>query len=129
MTKLQKRRLLKLADFLENDPVVQDHFDLALFNSAQFRDIGPTARGSTACAIGWCPIVFPTLWTTDENGFPRLKSSDHDYINSFNHTRFFFGLSHHETTRLFMPDEYPYEDTTKPWVVARRIREFVSREK
>lgn len=56
--KLNSKRLLKLADFLDKLP--RSHFNFKEIRS----ESAPTRQlkcGTTGCAIGWCPSVFPRL--------------------------------------------------------------------
>lgn len=52
-------RLLKLAGFLEKLP--KEKFDFSVIVRGREKPRKQLDCGSVACAIGWCPVVFPRL--------------------------------------------------------------------
>jgi len=119
MQTLHKRRLLKLARFL--DKLSPKKFDLNIFSND---------CGSVCCAIGWCPAVFPTYWTRDAFSEPFLKGKN-QYgfykLGSFESAESFFGLNAAESEDLFTVsgEQYSNIDYPKPKDVAKAIRTFI----
>lgn len=145
MNKVQARRLLKLADFLTALP--KQKFDFAVVAHEYGKPMiealkaGKTRCGTTACAIGWMPAVFPRqlMWLRG-NPLGEERSLHVDFkvngkgkYSSFEVAESFFGIDGVESRYLFNPrDEdggretsLPYDATAKQ--VARRIRAFVKR--
>lgn len=135
MKKIYKDRLLKLADFLYNN-VSTKNFDLATFtNYSDYNkyvekdnfEIIPEKLckglkskdcGTTACAIGWSPVVFGRSLTYDVNGDPVVKSDGSPAEN-------FFGCED-ELVFDYLFQESSYRDGHNgPKSVANRIRKFV----
>lgn len=142
-----KERLLKLAAFLKTVP--EKHFNLSSFvsfdagydylNALQIKTkeqcinnltkVGKTLKenpicGSTACAVGWCPTVFPRSFIWDVNETVRLKNNLKKA--NFSAAEEFFGLSYEDCEYLFTPDAYD-NDRQGPKSVAYRIERFVTR--
>jgi len=140
------RRLLKLADFL-------DTLDARLFNLDSFINAHDSKYkpefveealekkdaqcGATACALGWCPSVFPRLvewveadWDVNELEV-ALKNKEDSYgkkITEFAVGDWLFDLNDKYTAYLFDSTYYPEgkrHQTAKK--VAARIREFVKK--
>lgn len=130
MQEIHKERLLKLADFLETVP--ESKFDLTSFVS--FPDNAPEictdekateffvnkltdhTCGTTACALGYCPLAFPGEWVFDHWGLPhevgcQNSRNGHD----------FFGILRPQWAYLFDGDN---ERTPAEEVAV--IREFVA---
>jgi hypothetical protein len=141
MKKLHKDRLLKLAKFLR-EKVPDEHFDLDSFiNTGDYsydrhlKDLPEIAKGkqrgcgTTACAVGWCPAVFPRYWEWQTEMYSeygvRLKDSAHS--SPFGDAEEFFDLSSTECNYLFDPYYYPERRIGKE-EVARRIEQFVKRD-
>jgi len=109
MKTLHKRRLLKLGRFLRDDERVKGHFDMRRFYCNFFRFYcnlfdwrafyKPTGCHTTACAIGWCPAVFPSLWKWDSSEGFQLRGDS--ATNEFYLARVFFGVTSHEVSALF----------------------------
>ncbi len=139
-------RLYKLADFLET--VQPKHFNLGSYvdsrnaaegdesdgysyNELSKDDVkalcavgkGKDAElkcGTTACAMGWAPAVYPRIFRWDiKDGLVCTKNE-----NLEEGAQEFFGISEDEYTYLFMPGSYKKDDKTKPKDVAKRIRAF-----
>lgn len=133
MKSFHKKRLLKLANFLESVP--RKKFDLGVVmvsgNIEQVEAKCPTA----ACACGYCPTVFPRSVTykhTDTdfwgNSERKLKFDvtlkDDPNGNYVSMARKMFGLNYEEVEYLFHPFQYP-ADRQGPKSVAKRIKHFV----
>lgn len=92
-TKQHAERLLTLAYFLKTQ-VPKKHFYMGNFTNQCDVEIVQTLRttepkcGTTACAVGWCPAVFPKdwRWSTSDNSDPRLidrRDDDDPFSDSF----------------------------------------------
>lgn len=153
MNATQRKRLLKLADFLDQLPPQKFDFGSIAIEREKPHMEALKARkescGTTACAIGWMPAVFPRL--TEWKG--RCKLFDGDTLLSvgfrggrgerdFQVAEEVFGLTEQEAEWLFMPDavvdnglmpwDEGYKDMYSPCgsnttakQVARHIRKFV----
>lgn len=136
------RRLLKLADFLEKLPkhrfnlrVIVD--DSKVFDWDNDGDVekgfeerlpgaSPTC-GTAACAIGWCPRVFPRNCTYGglNEGWISVESKTTE-TSDFDFAREFFGLGKEESYYLFDPSYYN-DNRSGNKSVAKRIRRFVQK--
>jgi hypothetical protein len=146
MNAIHARRLLKLADFLDELP--RQKFDFATLVREDGKPVlealkaGKTECGTVACAIGWTPAVFPRLAKWGEvRGFfgvrkivlptdaaARDKSSREALILT---AAKLFGLSEDDTDTLFVPDYYErrgrLRNNATPKRVAKHIRRFVEK--
>lgn len=106
MTKRQIERIRKLIRFLSG--INKRNFNLRTFFSGNLDGLYDIADGrhdcgSTACVIGWCPIVFPRSWTFACFGrhIPNLKKSpDLDQYHQFSE---FFGINLDTTYTICHP--------------------------
>lgn len=130
MNKRQKERLLKLADAIEK--LDDKNFDLRSYVKLK-GDIEDLKQkklncGTTCCAIGWMPSVFPRIceWKlVDEyHGDINVMLKNDPYVTGYEVAREVFGLSDYEAWFLFDPDYYP-EDRRGKKSVLRRIRRFI----
>lgn len=152
MNKRQKARLLKLADFLENH-VSSRNFDLATFTSWQeslqskycdkeegnwstyynlnsnklLNGLKQKTCGTTACALGWAPVIFNRSLKYDEDGTPIFRNNKLGY-DVHNVCVDFFGLDKENEQEhfeyLFTPEAYR-KGRRGPKSVARRIKQYV----
>lgn len=138
---LQVKRLLQLADHLEFGKLGHDKFDFNIWNHGpqNCSDAGsPKGCGTTGCAIGECPIVWPQFWgfiKSNDAYYPRLKESLHDWVyNSISYCGMsFFGITDTEFSGLFQPGDFDMAtwnlgiDTKRKdkRSVARGIRRFI----
>lgn len=112
--KVHAERLLTLAWFLRTQ-VEPEHFDLAMYMSVPSKtfedwstqDLIDPQCGTTACAIGWCPVVFPNACRIIE-------------FYSYDMSTRFFGIDNDEWNRLFSADH-----ARTPKQEARVIEQFV----
>lgn len=125
---MQKKRLLKLADFLETVP--EQKFSLATW--VQSMPTKPEARaegscGFAGCAIGWA--VHAKLF----RGLSFVEEEDQKYVNrgpsykglsDFPAVNHLFDISTNDSFSLFIDTAYPGWSAT-PKQVADRIRKFV----
>jgi len=136
-TRTQKNRLLRLADFLENQ-VKDERFDLEVIAETESCQLpSQTACGTAACAIGHMPQVFPRACkysdidpncldeVSEDNPVSLFVEGKKEFSNyeDFRLAEEFFGLNETEGLYLFMPDSYNIRKGRK--TVARRIRKFV----
>lgn len=132
------RRLTKLATFLKKVP--KKLFDLAVITTFSGDDCKPFSSvvkegleglvkkdlkcGAAACAIGWCPAVFPRLCRWDSSGEVAPRD-DKSYYSSFRTAEAMFGLDTAESAYLFDPVNYDDGGDTTAKQVAERILDFV----
>lgn len=137
------KRLLKLAVFL--DKVPPKAFDLNSFIRIYRYDsnFNPTFAedktikevltgilnkderfdcGSTACAVGYMPIVFPDKFDYDGNSI--IEIGGNNTINNFKNTMKYLGLNMPEMEYLFVDISYRKERRSAK-CVANRIRKIV----
>lgn len=125
---MNKRRLLKLADFLETVPAKK--FDLGTW--VQSMPTKPEAKvegscGFAGCAMGWAihAKLFRGLtfeqpeWPEETNRGPQYKGH-----TGFSAVDELFKIDGHASLYLFVEDQYPNFHPT-PKQVAKRIRKFV----
>lgn len=76
MTKTQRKRLLKLADFIV-EKVPKDQFNMGIYGGLSVLDrplsINQHACGSAACALGWSTVLFKKLGVAFVDGVPKYK--------------------------------------------------------
>lgn len=110
MNQTQASRLLTLAWFLKTEvPACQ--FDLNYFVNTTPKKIGEC--GTTACALGWCPTVFPGQWEWYAGVAPRpLRETVTE----------FFGIDPKDWSRLFSS-----RHTRTPKQEARVIEQLVAK--
>lgn len=115
---MNSQRLLKLAHFLYN--LDESKFNLEQIvsknngktNGAKIVDLQNQSCGTTACAVGWCPRVFPdnARWVDavcgpNEVGIVMFNGDEGtEWLLS---AARFFGISVEEAEYLFMPQQYP----------------------
>lgn len=135
MNYTEKKRLLKLADFLDQLP--RRKFDF----SSIIRKVDEKHKcAAVACAIGWLPAVFPRL--TKWRGLGMSFHAAHGGVcltgenqGSFEAAESLFGITEAEAGALFAPHMgrpwmprsfcFPLTDYATPKAVARSIRKFV----
>lgn len=128
---MNKERLLQLAEHLEKGQLGHKYFSFSVWNSDDWEDGADTKCGTTGCAIGECPFIWPDDWKFDTDGEPVLtgKIGVHDSVLDW------FNLSVPEARHLFIPDaqsEILYGgrnltgDATK-YEVAANIRAFIEK--
>jgi hypothetical protein len=149
MAKLEKKyrdRLLKLAKHLEGRRLGHKKFDFTIFSEGKLNRAGTC--GTSGCAIGECPTLFPRDWRmtveVDINGKrtssgPELRRSKDQYgyrLGNFNAAEKYFGLSENDARVLFQPADTFDDllippgirrlgDRAKPKSVAKNIRNYV----
>lgn len=147
MKKFHKDRLLKLANFLRELP--RKAFDLSVLAKipTESEDACPVnstkqkalSCGTVACAMGWCPTIFPRQiaweisefadWENDNNTIDAsIVLKDNPENKDFQAAIEFFGLNNvEEAYYLFHPWEYP-EGHRNAKYVAKRIESYVNSE-
>jgi hypothetical protein len=134
-TKIWKggKLLLALADFLENDPRVEGHFDMDTVLAAKGYDFYHTkngkpdlqACGTAACAMGWAPMV-PAIHRAGLS-YIKLEHGDwyialHGQVCGFvSAAAELFDIDSSDVAILF----YSCPGHRTPEQVARNIRRFV----
>lgn len=147
MNAVGARRLLKLAGFLET--LHHSKFNLNEWVAGiktKLMSEAPTKKGdcgTTACAVGWLPAIFPKSWGWtkpkafyDSFGNPanadimykRWPDSEMTQGQKLAAAADFFSIDYSDATELFMPAEYTRGDRTTAKMVARRIRHLVKSE-
>lgn len=124
---MNKKRMLKLADFLEN--VVPKHrFDLCIIakENDKGEKPGPNTCGTAGCAIGWMPNVFPRLCQyVERDWFSYLLRVENKETRSkdFKAAEEIFDINSQSSSYLFNPVYYGHKKGKM--TVAKRIRKFV----
>lgn len=134
----ENQRLLKLADYLENN-VKDERFDLEVIAITETCELpSQTSCGTAACAIGHMPQIFPRLCKYSEIDLELCKDEygpgnpywlevegkgELSNLNDFKLAEELFGINEYEALYLFMPDSYNIRKGRK--TVAKRIRKFV----
>jgi hypothetical protein len=126
MNKTHAGRLLTLAYFLKTEMKPRNF------------DMGNYTCGTTACALGCCPIVFPRQWTWHDNETPILRLSQAGFeglkqdtmLRNRSYTAasasWFFGLNEAAIRKLFYPrDEFDCFVERTPKQEARIIEKLV----
>jgi hypothetical protein len=115
---MQRRRLLKLADFLETVP--RRRFDMGFWGNGK----SPKECGFAGCAAGWGTVILPSLemvhteWGT---AFIKFK----DYFG-FKAIQEYFGIDRETSWYIFDSMQYPNQNyNPTPKYVAKRIRSVV----
>jgi hypothetical protein len=112
-----KRRLLKLADFLETVP--RKRLDMSIFATGDLRECG-----TSGCALGWATQIpsFRRAGLYLDETSPRLRGRPR-IVDPFQVAREFFDLSAYDAADLFTPN---YDGSDTPKEVAKRFRKFVA---
>lgn len=144
MNKIGARRLIKLADFLQK--VHHSKFNLNEWVSGintKLMAKKPTRKGdcgTTACAVGWLPNIFPRSWSWTDgqmDAWGMVVGTEIEYKPwgdrglslthnmKLNAAAEFFDIDFDESSSLFIPDEYSDRGNTTAKMVAKRIRSLV----
>lgn len=128
---MKKNRLLELAKHLREGKLGHKEFKYDVYNLGEPSRSVPGC-GTSGCAIGECPIVWPELW--EFNGFYGLPVT---HMNHFEcpspriSSKDFFDLSDDEYDFVFIPDgmcelsRNPLDSTATRKTVAKHIEKFV----
>jgi hypothetical protein len=125
---MNKRRLLKLADFLETVP--RKRFDFTSWVGENWKGDRELSCGTTACALGWATTMplFRGL------GLRLAKSRWGPYVTLGNMRKDkssmiaaerVFDISYGDAEYLFVPGFSKLGHSATPKMVARQIRQFV----
>lgn len=127
-------RLRELAEHLQNGELGHKHFDFSSYNIGPVNDNG---CGTSGCAIGECPIIWPEYWTFKPNwkdddikALPALiKNPD---LHVMDAGSLFFDINKREFCQMFVPRSQelfgmPLEDDATKEEVAEGIIEFCNR--
>lgn len=136
---MNEERLLKMAEFLEALP--PHKFDFS--NYVHIGDKSPAAAlaapdehcGTTACAVGWMPAVFPETfeWTNVTSTWDRTPLLPHPIGSTSWYwpevesvIKDFLDLEDVQYNFLFIPGDSPLDNLASARAVARQIREFIA---
>lgn len=130
MKTIYKRRMLRLARFLDNLP--EDKFNIMFFLEEHVKkpptrkDVEDHVCKTVACAIGWSPVVFPKLlkYKPDRGNSFDIILRDKPKRTNFDAIETVLNLTKSESTSLFAYSGYAY---TRPTTtdVANKLRKFV----
>lgn len=139
---MNRRRLLKLATFLDTIPLKKFNFDIiASVGEKPMMEAlkaGNRKCGTVGCAIGWLPAAFPRSFKWDDPGtvYPHVRLTRDGIVADFEAAALFFGISRDDASWLFVPNNWSdrYErhnglaGSASPRAVAAHIRKFVKGE-
>lgn len=123
---MHKERLETLVEHLERGELGHKRFDFSQYNDAE----SPTC-GTSGCALGECPIIWPDDWRFNLVGHPVLV----DLFCPEESTKDWFEIDSQELLHLFWsraqnPEKYGGKvlgkDATR-YEVAANIRAFIER--
>lgn len=129
-----KKRLLKLADFLDKLPKSKFFFGnfIAQYGKPPLEalEMGEYRCGTTACAIGWSPAVFPKLvrWIKDEESGKIVDIRTIRGQRNFMVGVELFGITERQSEFLFDPITSGLGSYATAKTVANHIRKFVKKE-
>ena len=124
MKAIHRKRLQKLADFLKTVPPKQFDIDCLFIG-----DRDKLGCGSIACAIGHCPIAFPSDWEFNPNpnfySFEavRLKCGSDGFWDE--DAKRYFGISEDDVKGIFLSSGYRKAGNVTPKMVARKIERLL----
>lgn len=95
MTATQRKRLLKLADFIV-EKVPAGRFDMGLFGAYANLNVNPHTCGTAGCALGWATVLFKKTGVVFEGGVPRYKRRGGYAVGVP-----LFGITYDESEQLF----------------------------
>lgn len=136
ITAVGKRRLLKLADFLEQLPRKALKMETWVASrTGEPPSVSEPKCGTTACALGWAAVIpgFRRAGLRLAGMGVSLHHGGHEYVpmyegySGFSAGAKFFGMSLGASDHLFGADSYPGDPSkTTPKAVAKRIRKLVA---
>lgn len=115
MKPFQKKRLLKLADFLSRQ-VPETNFYMGAWGMWGVLSLNPHKCNINGCALGWATVLFKRQGYKMGHGGPQYRG-DYGLSSAVS----FFGLSTRASDALFSASEDNRELTTKQ--VAKNIRQ------
>lgn len=99
-TKQHADRLLTLAWFLKTQ-VKPSEFDMGSWVKGDSKNLfREHTCGTTACAVGYCPVVFPRQWKYDGAYKPMVIRQDPYFESGYEESEF-FGVNGPEWIHLF----------------------------
>jgi hypothetical protein len=125
---MNKERLEKLANHLLTGQLGHKNFNLDHWNTGFKQDESFNQCGTTGCAIGECPIIFPEYWRFEpKDGLPILKQTPekNNWGIVWECIMAFFEISHENTQYLFSNESYELGGYTAKEEVAERILNFI----
>lgn len=134
--RMNAERLLKMAGFLEALPAHK--FDFGMYVTLGTKTPAEALAdpeghcGTTACAVGWMPAIFPDAYkwgVIRDELMPvpiDLRFISNNWYRIEDTIRAFLGLLDSEYQFLFIPDSSPLGNEASAVAVAQQIREFVA---
>jgi hypothetical protein len=129
---MNSERLLKMAAFLEALPPhkfgFQNYVYLGSKSPAEALAAPDEHCGTTACAVGWMPAIFPEDFKWVENcSYPTIHiAAKADYEWKAKKVYAFLGLNSDQFDFLFIPTYSQLGAAATAVQVAAQIREFVA---
>lgn len=128
-------RLLKLARHLKYGKLGHKKFNFDVFNE----NVSPNSKnhcGTTGCAIGECPIIFPRDWYFSSDGYNYLPSLRNKEGWVFLSASIYFGITNLAVDHLFSPENQNIENFGGKWLgenatktqVANNILAFLNKQ-
>ena len=132
MKSFEKKRMLKLADFLDKLPRQKFYFG-SVVDGPDIPRKELDCR-STACAIGWCPVVFPSLceYGSVDDWYPIRMKGNHYGSDFTDIAKSLFGITYVEAVSLFAPNEKNHgglktlSEKATAKQVAANLRKFIA---
>lgn len=92
MNAIQRKRLLKLGDFIV-EQVPKEKFNMNIFGTS----MGPLdSCGTAGCALGWCTVLFKKQGVDTDGYAPTYKNRSGYGVGVT-----LFGLTYHQSGELF----------------------------
>ena len=110
ITKQGKTRLKKLIKFMRG--LRPEQFNFTIWRCEDY------SCGTTACAWGWTPNVFPRLIKAGFHGMPKVVGFNHSEWRHITDIQFFFDIDEETESALFYPAEDVISGNATPaeWV-------------
>lgn len=102
-------RLIQLADHLEKGRMGHREFDFTHINLG-FPYGQRHTCGTSGCAIGEMPIVWPDVWEFVDAGIPTVNMKGQITSNWRDNVEAWFGIDRAQCNLLFMPDDHYLND-------------------
>ncbi len=129
---MNKARLQKWANGLRK--VNPNNFNIRAWVNGEYDElelVQEHACGTTACAAGYLPLIFPRSWKINETKYPVLKAAEYEEAGQGHHPdealTHWFEISYYQAGQIIYESKYdkPPRDIT-PSDVADRIEEIIA---
>lgn len=114
---MHRRRLRKLAAFLESDYIKPKWFNMDVWATDGFKE---KKCGTAACALGWATVIFRDL-TLNKYDTPIYQGA-----SDFEAGEKFFEISEEEAGYIFSSDSYRNPRRISPKAAAKHIRKLLA---